>query len=82
MAEELKRFGVKFTLFYFGGVDSPFWDNVGLKVDRNKMLSTETAADAIWFALNSNPQVVPTEINIQSEATYSSKIAKIDSILS
>lgn len=24
MAEELKRFGIKFTLFYFGGVDSPF----------------------------------------------------------
>jgi NAD(P)-dependent dehydrogenase (short-subunit alcohol dehydrogenase family) len=23
MAEELKRFGVKFTLFYFGGIDSP-----------------------------------------------------------
>ena len=25
MAEELKRFGIKFTLFYFGRVDSPFW---------------------------------------------------------
>lgn len=43
MAEELKRFGIKFTLFYFGGVDSPFWDNVSLKVDRKKMLSPETA---------------------------------------
>ena len=44
MADELKRFGIKFTLFYFGGVDSPFWDNVSLKVDRKKMLSPETAA--------------------------------------
>ncbi|MCL1466542.1 SDR family oxidoreductase [Argonema galeatum] len=68
MAEELKRFGVKFTLFYFGGIDSPFWDNVSLKVDRSKMLSTETAADAILFALRSEPQAVPMEINIQPES--------------
>ena len=36
MAEELKRFGIKFTLFYLGGVDTPFWDQVQLKVDRKK----------------------------------------------
>lgn len=68
MAEELKRFGIKFTLFYFGGVDSPFWDNVSLKVDRSKMLSTETAAEAILFALSAQPQAVPMEINIQPES--------------
>lgn len=68
MAEELKRFGVKFTLFYFGGVDSPFWDNVSLKVDRKKMLSTETAASAILYALTADPQAVPMEINIQPES--------------
>lgn len=67
MAEELKRFGVKFTLFYFGGVNSPFWDNVQLKVDRKKMLSPETAADAILYALQAEPQAVPMEINIQPE---------------
>lgn len=68
MAEELKRFGVKFTLFYFGGVDSPFWDNVSLKVDRKKMLSPETAAEAIFYALSAEPQAVPMEINIQPES--------------
>jgi short-subunit dehydrogenase len=68
MAEELKRFGIKFTLFYFGGVDSPFWDNVSLKVDRSKMLTPETAADAILFALKADPQAVPMEINIQPES--------------
>ncbi|MFM2065039.1 MAG: hypothetical protein RLZZ507_4710 [Cyanobacteriota bacterium] len=68
MAEELKRFGVKFTLFYFGGVDSPFWDNVSLKVDRSKMLSCETAANAIFYALSAEPQAVPMEINIQPES--------------
>jgi short-subunit dehydrogenase len=68
MADELKRFGIKFTLFYFGGVDSPFWDNVSLKVDRSKMLSPETAANAIVFALKADPQAVPMEINIQPES--------------
>ncbi len=68
MAEELKRFGIKFTLFYFGGVNSPFWDNVQLKVDRKKMLSPETAAEAILYALSAQPQAVPMEINIQPES--------------
>ncbi|HEY9819682.1 MAG TPA: SDR family oxidoreductase [Candidatus Sericytochromatia bacterium] len=68
MADELKRFGIKFTLFYFGGVDSPFWDNVSLKVDRSKMLTPQTAADAILFALKADPQAVPMEINIQPES--------------
>jgi short-subunit dehydrogenase len=68
MAEELKRFGVKITLFYFGGIDSPFWDKVNLKVDRNKMLSCETAANAIFYALSAEPQAIPMEINIQPES--------------
>jgi short-subunit dehydrogenase len=68
MAEELKRFGVKFTLFYFGGVDSPFWDNVQLKVDRQKMLSPATAANAILYALQAEPQAIPMEINIQPDS--------------
>lgn len=68
MAEELKRFGIKFTLFYFGGVDSPFWDSVSLKVDRKKMLSPQTAANAIFYALTAEPQAVPMEINIQPDS--------------
>jgi short-subunit dehydrogenase len=68
MADELKRYGIKFTLFYFGGVDTPFWDAVSLKVDRSKMLRPETAADAILFALMAEPQAVPMEINIQPES--------------
>ena len=44
MADELRRLGIKVTLFYFGGIDSPFWDNVSLKVDRSKMLTTETVS--------------------------------------
>jgi len=68
MADELRRYGIKVTLFYFGGVNTPFWDNVSLKVDRSKMLTSETAADAIMFALNAEPQAVPMEINIQPDS--------------
>ncbi|ELS30425.1 MULTISPECIES: SDR family oxidoreductase [Pseudanabaena] len=68
MADELRRFGIKMTLFYFGGIDSPFWDDVSLKVDRSKMLTTETAANAIMFALSADPQAVPMELNIQPES--------------
>jgi NADP-dependent 3-hydroxy acid dehydrogenase YdfG len=68
MAEELKRYGIKFTLFYFGGIDTPFWDNVSLKIDRQKMLSPATAANAIMYALSAEPQAVPLEINIQPES--------------
>ena len=68
MADELCRLGIKVTLFYFGGIDSPFWDNVSLKVDRSKMLTAETAANAIMFALSADPQAVPMEINIQPES--------------
>jgi short-subunit dehydrogenase len=67
MADELRRYGIKVTLFYFGGVDTPFWDNAQLKVDRTKMLRPETAADAIIYALMAEPQAVPLEINIQPE---------------
>ncbi len=68
MAEELRRYGIKMTLFYFGGVDTPFWDQVSLKVDRAKMLRPETAADAILHVLSAEPQAVPMEVNIQPES--------------
>ncbi len=68
LADEVRRYGIKFTLFYFGGIDSPFWDSIRLKVDRSKMLRPETAVDAILFALQSDPQAVPLEINLQPES--------------
>jgi short-subunit dehydrogenase len=68
MADELKRYGIKVTLFYFGGIDTPFWDTVQLKVDRAKMLRPETAAEAIVQALSVAPQAIPVEVNIQPES--------------
>ncbi|PSF38103.1 oxidoreductase [Aphanothece hegewaldii CCALA 016] len=68
LADEVKRYGIKVTLFYFGGIDTPFWDNVSLKVDRKKMLTAQTAADAIYYAITAEPQAVPMEINIQPDS--------------
>jgi len=68
MVEEVKRYGIKFTLCYFGGVDTDFWQDVTLKVDRSKMLSAETAASAIISAITCDPQAIPFEINIQPES--------------
>jgi len=68
IAEEVKRLGIKITIFYFGGVDTPFWDNANLKVDRSKMLSADQAARAIMFALTADSVAVPMEINIQPES--------------
>lgn len=68
MGEELRRYGIKVTAFYFGGVNTPFWDEVQLKVDRTKMLSAETAAAAILYAMTAEPQAVPMEINIQPDS--------------
>ena len=68
MADELKRFGVKFTLFYFGGVDSPFWDTITMKVQRDKMLRPDTVAEAIRFTLSLPPEAVPGEVTLQPES--------------
>jgi short-subunit dehydrogenase len=68
IAEEVKRLGIKITIFYLGGVDTAFWDNANLKVDRSKMLSPDQAARAVMFALNADPMAVPMEINIQPDS--------------
>jgi hypothetical protein len=59
-------------------VDSPFWDNVSLKVDRTKMLSCETAANAIFYALSAKPQAVPMEINLQPDSRFSSYSCNVE----
>ncbi|MEO1131874.1 MAG: SDR family oxidoreductase [Cyanobacteria bacterium J06639_1] len=68
MADELKRFGVKFTLCHFGGVNTPFWDTIALKVQRDKMLQPDTVAESILHALSAPVGAVPNEIVLQPES--------------
>ncbi len=68
LAQEYKRFGVRFSLMHFGGVDSNFWDNISMRVDRSKMLSIEAAAKAVFFAATQEGEGVVSEIVLMPES--------------
>jgi len=70
LIEEHKRSGIKFTLMYLGGVNTPLWDNstVDMRVQKDKMLSTEEVAKAVYYATNQPEGSVLNEIVIQPES--------------
>ena len=47
--EELKRTNIRITNLFLGGTDSAFWDTIDLRVQREKMVTADEAAKAIWF---------------------------------
>lgn len=67
LAQEYKRFGVRFSLMHFGGVDSNFWDDITMKVQRDKMLSIEAAAKAVFFAATQEGEGVRAEVVLMPE---------------
>ena len=67
LAQEYKRFGIRFSLMHFGGVDSNFWDDITMKVQRDKMLSIEAAANAVFFAATQEGEGVMAEICLMPE---------------
>jgi NAD(P)-dependent dehydrogenase (short-subunit alcohol dehydrogenase family) len=67
LAQEYKRFGVRFSLMHFGGVDSNFWDDISMKVQRDKMLSVEAAAKAVFFAATQEGEGVMAEVVLMPE---------------
>ncbi|MEP6904336.1 MAG: SDR family oxidoreductase [Actinomycetota bacterium] len=67
LKDEYKRFGIRFSLMHFGGVDSSFWDQVTMKVQRDKMLSIEAAANAVFFAATQAGEGVMSEIVLLPE---------------
>ena len=67
LAQEYKRFGIHFSLMHFGGVDSSFWDNITMKVQRDKMLSIESAANAVFFSATQEGEGVMAEIVLMPE---------------
>ena len=68
LAQEYKRFGIRFSLMHLGGVDSTFWDNVTMKVDRSKMLSIDAAARAAFFAATQEGEGVMAEVVLMPES--------------
>jgi short-subunit dehydrogenase len=69
-AEVSRRFNIKVTALYLGGVDTPFYDNpaVEMRVQRDKMLSADDAAQAILYALNQPAHLVMGELTLQPES--------------
>jgi len=67
-AQEYSRSGIRFALFFLGGVDSTFWDNLSMKVQRDKMIPVDTAADLILQAIDAPPHLVLSEVTMQPES--------------
>jgi short-subunit dehydrogenase len=63
--EELKRTNVRITNIFLGGVDSPFWDEIDLRVQKEKMIRPEDAARAIWFLCQQPESGVVSEMVLQ-----------------
>lgn len=63
--EELKRTEIRITNLFLGGVDSPFWDTIDLRVQRDKMILAEEAAKAVWFLCQQPASGVVSEMVLQ-----------------
>ncbi|GAB5407951.1 MAG: SDR family oxidoreductase [Balneolaceae bacterium] len=70
LVEELKREKVKFTLFYLGGVDTPFWDDerVGMRVKKEMMLNPKDVARSVLSAVMAPGAAVVNEIVMQPQS--------------
>jgi NADP-dependent 3-hydroxy acid dehydrogenase YdfG len=63
--EEIKRTEIRITNIFLGGVDSPFWDTIDLRVQRDKMIDAGEAARAIWFLCQQPRSAVVSEMVLQ-----------------
>jgi len=63
--EELKRTEIRITQLILGGTDSAFWDQIDLKVQREKMITAEEAGRAIWFLCQQPSSGVVSEMVLQ-----------------
>lgn len=68
LKEEYKRFGIRFSLMHFGGVDTTFWDAAGMKVDREKLLTASAAAKACFDAATQEGSGVMSEVILMPES--------------
>lgn len=68
MGQEWQRLGVRISLLHLGGVDTPFWDQLGMPVQREKMIPVEVAAKWIVEILQLPPHLVLGELTLQPES--------------
>jgi NADP-dependent 3-hydroxy acid dehydrogenase YdfG len=70
LVEENRRGDIKFTLLYLGGVNTDFWDNpkVDMRVQKDKMLTPQEVAKAVYYAASQPGQSVLNEMVLQPES--------------
>lgn len=65
LREELKRTDIRITNIFLGGTDTPFWDTIDLRVQRDKFVTAEEAAKSIWFLCQQPSSGVVSELVLQ-----------------
>jgi len=65
LREELKRTEIRMTDLYLGGTDTPFWDAIDLRVQKDKFVTEQEAAKAIWFLCQQPASGVVSEMVLQ-----------------
>ena len=70
LVEETRRHNIGFSLLYLGGVATEFWENpdVDMKVQADKMLSSEEVAKAVYYAVTQPSPGVLNEMVIQPDS--------------
>lgn len=70
LVEEQRRPEVKFSLLYLGGVNTDFWDDdrVQMRVKKDKMLTVDEVAKAVYYAASQPDSSVMNEVVIQPES--------------
>jgi len=70
LVEEQRRPEVKFSLLYLGGVNTSFWDDdrVQMRVKKDKMLTVDEVAKAVYYAASQPGSSVMNEVVIQPES--------------
>ncbi len=63
--EELKRTNIRITNIYTGGTDTHFWDNIDLPVQRDKFITAQEVARAVWFLCQQPKSGVVSEMVLQ-----------------
>ena len=63
--EELRRTNIRITNLYLGGVDSAFWDEIDMRVQRDKFITAKEAGRAVWFLCQQPSSGVVSEMVIQ-----------------
>lgn len=63
--EELRRTNVRITNLYLGGVDTPFWDEIDIRVQKDKFITQKEAAKSLWFLCQQPRSGVVSEMVVQ-----------------